>query len=144
MKKSLETIQNPIIPLDYPDPDVIRVEDTYYMVTTTMHFMPGCEILRSYDLLHWEHAAFVYERLDSTAGQRLAEGKTVMAKECGRPVYDIMKDVLCLFVANDTGLTYCYTAEKLRDLGIRKSLKVSIMIVLCCLKRNVFYRLWKQ
>ena len=75
MKKSLETIQNPIIPLDYPDPDVIRVEDTYYMVTTTMHFMPGCEILRSYDLLHWEHAAFVYERLDSTAGQRLAEGK---------------------------------------------------------------------
>lgn len=53
MKKSLETIQNPIIPLDYPDPDVIRVEDTYYMVTTTMHFMPGCEILRSYDLLHW-------------------------------------------------------------------------------------------
>jgi hypothetical protein len=36
---------NPITRLDYPDPDVIRVEDTYYMVSTTMHFMPGCEIL---------------------------------------------------------------------------------------------------
>ena len=35
---------NPITRLDYPDPDVIRVEDTYYMVSTTMHFMPGCEI----------------------------------------------------------------------------------------------------
>ncbi|WP_330427321.1 family 43 glycosylhydrolase [Blautia sp. OF09-25XD] len=41
--------KNPITELDYPDPDVIRVDDTYYMVSTTMHFMPGCEILRSYD-----------------------------------------------------------------------------------------------
>ena len=38
---------NPIISLDYPDPDVIRVGDTYYMVSTTMHFFPCCEILRS-------------------------------------------------------------------------------------------------
>ena len=59
---------NPITRLDYPDPDVIRVEDTYYMVSTTMHFMPGCEILRSYDLRNWEHAAYVYDRLDSTPG----------------------------------------------------------------------------
>lgn len=29
-------ITNPIIPSDYPDVDVIRVEDTYYMVSTTM------------------------------------------------------------------------------------------------------------
>lgn len=42
---------NPITRLDYPDPDVIRVDNTYYMVSTTMHFMPGCEILRSYDLV---------------------------------------------------------------------------------------------
>ena len=53
---------NPITRLDYPDPDVIRVEDTYYMISTTMHFMPGCEILQSFDLVHWEHAAFVYEK----------------------------------------------------------------------------------
>lgn len=29
---------NPIIKADFPDPDVIRVEDTYYMICTTMHF----------------------------------------------------------------------------------------------------------
>ncbi len=62
---------NPITRLDYPDPDVIRVDDTYYMVSTTMHFMPGCELLRSYDLRNWEHAAYVYDRLDGTPGQRL-------------------------------------------------------------------------
>ena len=41
---------NPITKADFPDPDVIRVGDTYYMASTTMYFMPGCEILRSYDL----------------------------------------------------------------------------------------------
>ena len=41
---------DPVTGLDYPDPDVIRVEDTYYMISTAMHFFPGGEILRSYDL----------------------------------------------------------------------------------------------
>lgn len=44
---------NPLIKTDYPDPDVIRVGDAYYMVSTTMHFMPGCVILRSYNLIDW-------------------------------------------------------------------------------------------
>ena len=53
---SENNMKNPIIWADYPDPDVIRVDDTYYMVSTTMHMFPGCVILRSYDLLHWETA----------------------------------------------------------------------------------------
>ncbi len=55
-----------IIPADFPDPDVIRVDDTYYMVSTTMHFMPGCVILRSHNLVDWEHAAYVYDELEHT------------------------------------------------------------------------------
>lgn len=51
---------NPIIKADFPDPDVIRVEDTYYMICTTMHFFPGGIILRSYDLIHWEFASYVF------------------------------------------------------------------------------------
>ena len=50
---------NPITRLDYPDMDVIRVEDTYYMVSTTMHFMPGCEILQSFDLFYFYYFIFV-------------------------------------------------------------------------------------
>ena len=57
---------NPVLPLDYPDPDVIRVDDTYYMVSTTMHFMPGCVILRSYNLADWEIYSYVYETLELT------------------------------------------------------------------------------
>ena len=61
MKDNSKIIKNPILDMDYPDPDVIRVDDTYYMVTTTMHFMPGCDILRSYDLINWEHAAYIFD-----------------------------------------------------------------------------------
>ena len=39
------TFTNPVIFGDFPDPDVIRVDDTYYMVSTTMHIFPGANIL---------------------------------------------------------------------------------------------------
>ena len=61
---------NPLTCLDYPDPDVTRVGDVYFMITTTMHFMPGGEILRSYDLISWEHAALVYETLGDIPSHR--------------------------------------------------------------------------
>ena len=62
---------NPIIKADYPDPDVIRVGDVYYMISTTMHFMPGGVILRSYDLAHWEIASYLFDTLDDTPQERL-------------------------------------------------------------------------
>lgn len=104
---------NPITRLDYPDADVIRVEDTYYMVSTTMHFMPGCEILRSYDLRNWEHAAYVYDRLDSTAGQKLLDEKGIYGQGMWAASlrYHEGKFYVC-FVANDTHKTYLYTAAQ--------------------------------
>ena len=51
------TFVNPIVNADFPDPDVIRVDDTYYMVTTTMHHFPGATILKSKDLVNWEYCS---------------------------------------------------------------------------------------
>ena len=65
------TAINPVIYADFPDPDVVRVGDCYYMISTSMHMFPGAQILRSYDLVNWEHAAYVYDRLDGTPAQRL-------------------------------------------------------------------------
>ena len=105
---------NPITRLDYPDPDVIRVEDTYYMVSTTMHFMPGCEILRSYDLRNWEHAAYVYDRLDSTPGQRLEGEENIYGKGMWAASIRYHKGTFYIcFVANDTHKTYLYTADSI-------------------------------
>lgn len=109
-----ETQVNPITRLDYPDPDVIRVGDIYYMISTTMHFMPGGEILRSYDLVHWEHAAFVYDRLDSTLAQRLEGEVNIYGKGMWAASLRFHKGVFYVcFVANDTGKTYLYTSESI-------------------------------
>ncbi len=76
---------NPMIWADFPDLDVIRVEDTYYMVSTTMHMMPGCVILRSYDLIHWEVASYVYDVLDNTAKHSGSKTASIFTgKACGR------------------------------------------------------------
>ena len=109
-----ESEVNPITGLDYPDPDVIRVGDIYYMVSTTMHFMPGGEILRSYDLVNWEHAAFVYDRLDSTPAQRLEDEENIFGKGMWAASLRFHKGVFYVcFVANDTGKTYLYTSESI-------------------------------
>ncbi len=48
------TYKNPILESNYPDNDVIRVGDTYYMMSSTCHFVPGMVILKSKDLVNWE------------------------------------------------------------------------------------------
>lgn len=106
---------NPVTRLDYPDVDVIRVEDTYYMVSTTMHFMPGCEILRSYDLRNWEHGAYVYHSLDGTPGQRLEGEQNIYGKGMWAASLRYHRGTFYVcFVANDTHKTYLYTAQ---DIG---------------------------
>ncbi len=83
--------RNPIIPLDYPDPDVIRVDNVYYMVTTTMYFMPGCEILRSYDLVSWEHAGLYMTDWTVRRSRPCIMTRMLTEKECGQPVCAIIR-----------------------------------------------------
>lgn len=115
---------NPVIKTDYPDPDVIRVGNTYYMVSTTMHYMPGCEILRSYDLVHWEHAAYVYDRLDSTPGQRMENGHNIYGKGMWAASLRYYRDwfYIC-FSANDTGKTYLYFAQDIHGPWEKQQIK---------------------
>jgi beta-xylosidase len=58
------TYTNPVIYSDFPDPDVIRVDSTYYMVSTTMFIFPGVTILKSYDLVNWEYCSNAVQRMD--------------------------------------------------------------------------------
>ncbi|HBY32406.1 MAG TPA: acetyl xylan esterase, partial [Clostridiales bacterium] len=105
---------NPILKMDFPDPDVIYVDGVYYMISTTMHFLPGGQILRSYDLLHWEHAAYVFDHLDSTDAQCLAEDKYIYGKGMWAASLRYHKGTFyVVFVCNDTQKTYLYRAEKI-------------------------------
>ena len=110
----MKTASSYIIPADFPDPDIIRVDDTYYMVSTTMHFMPGCVILRSYNLVDWEHAAYVFDELEPTPGQTLEDNKGVYGKGMWAACLRHHNDKFYItFVANDTHKTYLYTADKI-------------------------------
>ncbi|MBO4906577.1 MAG: glycoside hydrolase 43 family protein [Bacteroidaceae bacterium] len=60
------TCKNPMIWADVPDPDVIRVDDTYYMVSTTMHLMPGGPVYESKDLVHWSLASYLFDTLNDS------------------------------------------------------------------------------
>jgi beta-xylosidase len=55
--------RNPVIWADVPDLSVIRVGDTYYMSSTTMHMNPGVPIMRSRDLVNWEIVNYAYDIL---------------------------------------------------------------------------------
>ncbi len=48
------TYTNPVLPLDYSDPDAIRVGDAYYMTASSFNHVPGLPVLKSYDLVHWQ------------------------------------------------------------------------------------------
>ena len=58
------TYTNPVIAADFPDPDVILVDDTYYMVTTTMFIFPGVTVIKSKDLVNWEYCSNAVPRFD--------------------------------------------------------------------------------
>ncbi|RAK50821.1 glycoside hydrolase 43 family protein [Phenylobacterium deserti] len=55
--------RNPVLFADYSDPDVIRVDDAYYMVASTFHFSPGLPVLKSRDLVHWTIIGHVLPKL---------------------------------------------------------------------------------
>ena len=50
-------IQNPILKGFNPDPSIIRVEDDYYIATSTFEWYPGVQIHHSKDLMNWQLVA---------------------------------------------------------------------------------------
>jgi beta-xylosidase len=66
---------NPVIFADVPDLSMIRVGDTYYMSSTTMHFNPGVPIMKSKDLVNWKLVGYCYDTLADIPSLNLTDGK---------------------------------------------------------------------
>ncbi|KAJ8653969.1 hypothetical protein O0I10_010418 [Lichtheimia ornata] len=62
------TYNNPIIPGFNPDPSICRVENDYYLVTSTFQYFPGVPIYHSQDLVNWEHIGNVLDRPELVPG----------------------------------------------------------------------------
>jgi arabinoxylan arabinofuranohydrolase len=61
--RSSNTFTNPVIYADVPDMDVIRVGSDFYMISTTMHLMPGAPVMKSKDLVNWEIIGYVFDEI---------------------------------------------------------------------------------
>ena len=54
---------NPILKGDYSDPDVIRVGEDFYMISSSFTYVPGIPVLHSRDLVHWELVGYAAAQL---------------------------------------------------------------------------------
>ena len=65
---------SPTVWADIPDVAPLRVGDTYYMVSTTMHFNPGIPVMTSKDLVDWKIAGYCYDTIEDRPQDRLEGG----------------------------------------------------------------------
>ncbi|WP_288055269.1 family 43 glycosylhydrolase [Xylanibacter rodentium] len=103
-------VTNPMLWADVPDPDVIRVGDYYYMVTTTMHLMPGAPVMRSTDLAHWETVSYLFDRLTDSPKYDMNEGTVYGRGQWATSLKYHNGMFYALFAPNDNpgGDTYIY------------------------------------
>lgn len=69
------TYTNPILFADYPDVDVIRVGEDFYMVSSSFQKMPGIPICRSKDLVNWSLIGYAYDKLELSPDYDMQNGK---------------------------------------------------------------------
>ncbi|GBF75400.1 glycoside hydrolase 43 family protein [Paenibacillus sp. 598K] len=55
-------IHNPILRGFHPDPSIVRVNDDYYIATSTFEWFPGVRIHHSKDLVHWRPLTYPLTR----------------------------------------------------------------------------------
>lgn len=110
------TFTNPNVYLDVPDIDMIRVDENYYMVSTTMHMSPGCPILKSTDLVNWETCNYVYDRLADSDAANLTNGKDMYgAGQWAASIKYYNERYYVAFNSNTTGTAYIFSTDDIEN-----------------------------
>jgi len=103
---------NPLIYSDIPDMSMIRVGDTYYMSSTTMHMSPGVPIMKSKDLVNWEIVNYAYSTLGDKDELNLNNGKNTYGKGSWASSIRYHKGLFYVTTfAQPTGRTYIWTTK---------------------------------
>lgn len=107
---------NPVIFADVPDIDIIRVDDAFYMVSTTMHLSPGCPVMRSYDLVNWEIVNYVFDTLEDRDNLALRNGENNYGKGQWAATLRYNDGVYYAgFTSFSTGKTYIYHTDDIEN-----------------------------
>jgi len=69
-------VSNPVLSGFHPDPSIMRLDDTYYIATSTFEWYPGVEIHASKDMVCWEKvpSPLSEKRLLDMAGEDASAG----------------------------------------------------------------------
>ncbi|MBP1639542.1 MAG: glycoside hydrolase [Bacteroidetes bacterium] len=73
-QKQCTPLTNPVMWADVPDMSIVRTGSDFYLISTTMHLMPGAPVMKSKDLVHWEIASYVFDKLTDTPSYDLTGG----------------------------------------------------------------------
>ena len=105
--------KNPLIYADVPDLSMIRVDDTYYMSSTTMHVNPGVPIMKSTDLVNWKLVNYVYETLeDDNDRLNLDNGKNDYGRGSWASCLRYQNGIYYVSTfSGTTGKTYIYSTK---------------------------------
>ncbi|MFQ9934519.1 MAG: glycoside hydrolase 43 family protein [Lachnospiraceae bacterium] len=109
-------LKNPIFWADVPDVDVIRAGNAYYMVSTTMHVMPGCPVMKSTDLVNWEIQSYIYDIIEDNDGYNLRNGQNVYGRgQWATSLRYHNGTFYASFVCNDMNKTYVYYTDDIES-----------------------------
>ncbi len=72
--KKSTAFTNPVLWADVPDMSITRSGSDFYLISTTMHLMPGGPVMKSKDLVNWEIVSYVFNKLKDTPRYDLIDG----------------------------------------------------------------------
>ena len=108
----VKTAQNPVIWADVPDMSIVRVGDTYYMSSTTMHMSPGVPVMKSKDLINWQIVSYAYDVLGDIDDLNLMNGKNSYGKGSWASCIRFNNGTFYVSTfSSTTGKTYIYSTK---------------------------------
>ncbi|MBB3108050.1 beta-xylosidase [Paenibacillus phyllosphaerae] len=110
------TAKNPILWADVPDVSVIRVNDAYYMTSTTMHMNPGVPVMKSKDLVNWEIVNYVYDILADGDKQTMSNGQNIYGQgSWASSIRYHDGKFYVVFASNDIGKTFIFQTADIEN-----------------------------
>lgn len=103
------TFTNPVLFADFPDPDVIRVGSDFYMVSTTMHMVPGAPVMKSKDLVNWELINYLFDEYEDSEVYNLNGGNAYGRGQWAASLRYHNGKFYALFGTNNTGKSYLFS-----------------------------------
>ncbi len=103
--------KNPIIHADYADPDILRTNGDFWMVSSSFNHVPGLPLLHSRDLIHWTLVNHLVPRLPFADYRAVQPGKGIWAPS----IRFHAGQYWVFFSIPDNGIFVCHSTDPLGE-----------------------------